>query len=92
MPRFLIEIAHANEHDGCVKALRAIEQMGSHFITKAEWGCMDGTHSGYLIAELESRSEARQVVPPEFRPDAKIVQLNTFTREQIKAFVLDSEK
>ena len=90
MPKFLIE--HADEKEGCVKALRAIEQRGSHLITKADWGCLDGTHSGYFIAEMESRDAARQVIPPEFRPGAKIVQLNTFTREQIRSLVLDSDK
>lgn len=92
MPRFLIEITHDNDKEGCFKALRAIEKMGSHFITEADWGCLDGTHSGYLVAELESRDHARQVVPPEFRSGAKIVQLNTFTREQIRSLVLDSDK
>ena len=92
MPRFLIEIPHVDDSEGCVKALRAIEEMGSHFITEADWGCMAGTHSGYLIADLDSAEEARQVVPPEFRPDARIVQLNRFTREQIRSMVLESEK
>ena len=85
MPRFLIELRHPNEKEGCVKALQAIESRGSHFITKADWGCLDGTHSAFLIAELGSREEARQVVPPEFRSEAKIVQLNSFTREQIRS-------
>ena len=92
MPRFLIELPHVDDDDGCVKALRAIEKMGSHFITEADWGCLAGTHSGYLIAELDSPEEARQAVPPDFRPDAKIVPLNSFTRDQIRSMVLESEK
>ncbi len=91
MPRFLIELTHDDDKEGCVRALKAIEERGSHLITRADWGCLDGTHCGYLIAELNSREEAEQIVPPEFRPDAKIVQLNTYTREQIRSIVLDSD-
>ncbi len=53
MPRYLIELSHGDEHAACVKALRAIEQFGSHFVTHADWGCQAGTHCGWLIADLE---------------------------------------
>jgi hypothetical protein len=44
---------------------------------------MDGDHRALLIVEVESRDAARAIVPPGFRSRAKIVQLNTFTLEQI---------
>jgi hypothetical protein len=92
MPRFLIEIPHADDRVGCVRALRAIEQHGSHFITHADWGCGSGTHCGWLIAELDSEAEARRIVPPEFRQEARVVELNRFTREQLAALVASIEK
>lgn len=55
VPRFLIEFNHSTEHEGCVRALHAIMNYGSHLITNADWGCEDGVHSGWLIADLDSR-------------------------------------
>jgi hypothetical protein len=92
MPRYLIELTHDDEYAACVRALEAIEQLGSHFVTRAEWGCADGTHAGWLIAEVDSRQEALQLVPAEFRHEARIVQLNRFTREQIASMVADLEE
>ncbi len=91
MPRYLIQLSHGEEHAACVKALRAIEQFGSHFVTHADWGCKDGTHSGWLIAELDSRAQALQIVPSEFRAEARIVELNKFTREEIASLIAELE-
>ena len=91
MPRFLIEIPHEDEHDACVRALHALEVYGSHFITQADFGCRNGVHAGWLIADLENREDAQRIVPPEFRGDARIVELNRFTREEIKALIRELE-
>ena len=87
MSRFLIEIAHEDEHAACVKALHALETYGSHFVTHADFGCADGVHAGWLIADFDSRAEAKQIVPPEFRAEARIVELSQFTREKIAAML-----
>jgi hypothetical protein len=34
-------------------------------------------------AEVDSKDEARYILPPAFRAQAKIVQLNKFTMEEI---------
>lgn len=91
MPRYLIELPHKDEHSACVRALRAIEKFGSHFVTHADWGCRAGTHSGWLIAELDSRDDATRMVPPEFRKDARIVELNRFTRDELASLIADLE-
>lgn len=92
MPRFLIELSHNDEHAACVKALQAIMQYGSHLMTQVEWGCKSGTHSGWLIVELENRDQAMQVVPPDFRHEARVVELERFTKEEIAALVANLEK
>ena len=92
MPKFMIELTHSNEHDACVRALQAIEQYGSHYITHAEWGCKDGTHSSWLIVELESREQAMQMVPAGFRREARIVKLNQFTREEIASLTAELDE
>lgn len=91
MAHYLIELSHGDEGDTCIKALRAIEQSGSHFVTHAYWGCVDGSHCGWMIAELDSRDDALQIIPPEFRHQARVVQLNRFTRENIAAMIAKME-
>ena len=91
MPRFLIEINHDDEHRACIMALRAIEKQGSHFMTKAEWGCKDGVHSGWVIIEVPTREDAAAMVPPEFRSQCRVVQLNTFSREEIQSLIAELE-
>ncbi len=84
MPRYMIELHYEeNEYDTCLKALRASEQFGSHFVTHADWGCEAGVHCGWMIVELGSSAEAMQIVPPDLRHEARIVKLNRFTKEQI---------
>ena len=67
----------------CARFVKLILTSGSHFLTHAEWGCKDGEHSAWIIVEMESKEEARSILPPPFRAQAKIVTLNHFTIEQI---------
>jgi hypothetical protein len=60
---------------------------GSHFLSHADWGCMDGVHCAWLIVEVANKEEARMVVPPQFRSQAKIVGLNKFNVQQIEAVI-----
>jgi hypothetical protein len=45
-----------------------------------------------MIAELPSRDEAMLMIPPEFRADARIVQLNYFTPEEIVSYIAELEE
>lgn len=83
MPRFLIEVAHEAEVVACCHVVKVF-QTGSHFLTNADWGCMDGQHSAWILVEVDSKEEALQIVPPAFRSQTKIVQLNKFTMEEIE--------
>jgi len=83
MPRYLIELTHEDDHVACVQALDAIQRYGAHIFTNAEWGCKVGVHCGWLIVELDSEREAMQLVPPEFRDSARIVEIERFSREYV---------
>ena len=84
MPRFLIECRHSDDREGCIRALDAIAKYGSHLMTHADFGCADGDHAGWLIAELDDRDAALQMIPPQFREGSRVVKLRTWTREQIE--------
>jgi hypothetical protein len=87
MPRFLISIDHEDDYEGCVRALNTIMQSGSHLIHKAEFGCKDGVHTGWLIVDVESREDAQMIVPPQHRANARVIQLRRWTKEEIADMV-----
>ncbi len=84
MARFLIEVSHEPEPLACHRAVEVFLRTGSHFLTRADWGCKDGVHKAWMIVELDSKSDALNIVPPDFRSQATVVQLNTFSLEQIE--------
>jgi len=87
MPRFLIEVHHEPEVLACARVVQVFLATGSHFLTHADWGCMDGEHSAWIVVEVDSKEEARSILPPAFRAQAKIVGLNKFTMEQIERII-----
>jgi len=87
MPRFLIEVAHESTTVTCARAVEVFLKTGSHFFTHADWGCKDGEHKAWIVVEVESKDDARAIVPPAFRSAAKIVQLNAFTIGEIEDFL-----
>lgn len=84
MEKYLIEVAHDATDSACVNAVRVFLQTGSHFLRQADWGCHDGEHKAWLIVEVENKDQARQIVPPLFRSEAKIIKLHTFTRTEME--------
>jgi len=83
MLRLLIEVAHENKKDACDRAVAIFKSTGSHFLTNADWGCADNIHKAWIIADLESKEEAMNIVPVWFRPHAKIITLHKFALEGI---------
>ncbi len=84
MARFLIEVPHEGTTLECARVVELFLRTGSHFLTRAEWGCKDGEHKSWIIIDVDSRDEARGIVPPPYRSQAKIVQLNLFTMKDIE--------
>jgi hypothetical protein len=83
MATFLIESPHEPDTVACARVVKVFLATGSHFLTHAHWGCMDGVHSAFLIVDVADKQEARGILPPAFRADAKIVRLNHFSMQRI---------
>ena len=79
MAKFLIEVPHDEEETECIRVVESFLTYGSHFVTHADWGCMDGVHKAWITIEADSKDEARAILPPASRANAKIVCLNKFT-------------
>ena len=83
MEKYLIEVPYEATKSACVNAVRVFMQTGSHFLANADWGCHDGEHKAWLLVEVENKDQANQILPPIYRSEAKIIKLNTFTREEM---------
>jgi hypothetical protein len=87
MARFLIEVPHEGTTAACARTVDVFLRTGSHFLTHADWGCRDGEHKAWLVVEVDSRDEALNIIPPIFRAQAKIVQLNAFVLNDIEGLL-----
>ena len=83
MPRFLIEVPHDGTAAACARAAELLLRTGSHFLTRADYGCADGVHKAWAIVDVDSKDDARNVLPPELKPIASIVRLNYFTMAMV---------
>jgi hypothetical protein len=84
MPQFLIEVPHDSERLACIRAVQAFLSLGSNFATNADWGCRDGDHRAWIIVDVPTRDEARAVVPPIYRAQAKVIALNKFSMHELQ--------
>lgn len=78
MTRFLIEVPHENKKAACERAIKVFMETGSHLMSNADWGCADDEHKAWIVVEMDSKEEARSLVPPLFREEAKIITLQQF--------------
>ena len=67
--RFLIEVPHEEATVACARVVDVFLRTGSHFLSTADWGCKDGVHKAWMVVEVDSKDEARGIVPPAFRPE-----------------------
>jgi hypothetical protein len=87
MTRYLIEVPHDPDTHACARVVQIFLATGSHLLSNADWGCLAGVHSGWLIVETSSEKEARNLVPPALRTAAKITGLNKFTLEDVNSIL-----
>jgi len=78
MAKFLIEVPHEATKEECTAAIQIFLKTGSHFLSHADWGCLDGTHKAWITVEADNKDEARGYLPPAYRSRATIVSLNGF--------------
>jgi hypothetical protein len=84
MARFLIEVPHAAEERECALAVKILLSTGSHYLSHADFGCLDGEHKAWVVVEVDTKEEARFVLPGVYRSQAKIVQLNKFSLQDME--------
>jgi hypothetical protein len=83
MARFLIEVPHEATKEECVRAAKILLSTGSQYLAHADFGCLDGEHKAWVILDVDSKEEARFVLPAVYRSQAKIIELNKFTLREL---------
>jgi hypothetical protein len=68
----------------CARVVDVFLKTGSHFLTNADWGCKDGEHKAWFIAEVDRRDDARNLVPSPLRSETRVVQLHNFTTAEVE--------
>ncbi len=91
MARFLIEVAHEATEEACLTAINTLLSTGSHFLTNTEWGCKDEEHKCWVIVDVDSKEEARTILPPVYRNEAKIIKLNRYTLDDLTEAIKNKE-
>lgn len=84
MPKFLIEVPHEAEPIACLRAVKVLQETGSHYLTNADYGCHDGVHKAWIVMEVEDKEAARSILPPVYRPGATIIALIKFSPSEIE--------
>ena len=79
MSQFLLEVPHEEDLVSCEKAIRILLSTGSHFLTHAHFGCHDGVHKAWIIVDMDSKEEARAIIPTEYRNQSLVVKLTQFS-------------
>ncbi len=82
MKKYLIEVEHDSDKKACEEAIKVFLNTGSHFMTHADWGCMDGEHKAWITMETDRREDALSILPPAYRRKARVIELTRFKLEE----------
>ncbi len=91
MARFLIELTHEATEEACATAIETLLSTGSHFLTNAEWGCKDEEHKCWVIVDVDNKENARAILPPVYRKEAKIIKLIRYTLDDLNKAIENKE-
>ena len=83
MPKYLIEVKHEPTKAACDEAVKVFLETGSHFLSHADWGCMDDEHKAWFFLDVDNKDIAMSIVPPSFRNRTKIIELTRFEKDEM---------
>ncbi|MCI0397273.1 MAG: hypothetical protein L0332_09525 [Chloroflexi bacterium] len=88
LERYLVESPHRPED--CDLLMHDVLAMG--YLFNFDWGCKSGVHTGWAVIEAENEAQARLVVPPMVRKDARVVKVVRYGPEDFKETPEASER
>ena len=84
MTKYLVEVSHSADKIECLRTIQIFLSSGSHFLTHADWGCLDGEHKAWFILDADSKEEVLQIVPSYYRRNTKITKLSRFNLQEVE--------
>ena len=84
MAKYLVEVSHSSEKIECLRSVQIFLSTGSHFLTNADWGCLDGEHKAWFTMDVDSKDEALRIVPSFYRKNTKITKLSKFNLKNVE--------
>jgi len=84
MPRYMIELTDSATE--CAEALDEVEPRSEDLLDGTYWSCVSRDHTGRVIVEAVSESEALEMVAPALRGKVKITEIQTVMRDLAQSF------
>ena len=78
MEKYLIEIKNGGDKASCLRSIQSFLSSRTHYVTSAEWGCLEGEHKAWLIIKTTNSADALRIIPAAYRLHAKITRLHKF--------------
>ena len=79
---FFVQVPHTQEQ--CMNMMMDMKGKGDMLLSKFEFGCMSGDHTGYAFLEGASEENIRKMLPEAEQKAAKITKVDKFTAAQIE--------
>jgi hypothetical protein len=83
MSRYIVELPHTQEE--CLRNLDELSAKGNETLSKFDFGCNSGIHTGFAAVEATTDTDARKIVPSFLRDRARVVKVEKETIDQVKA-------
>jgi hypothetical protein len=89
---FLVTTTHTPEK--CLAALDEMAQKDQELLSKIEWGCRSGDHTGYVFISAKTEQEALSKLPEANLATARAEQVTRFTPQQLRSIhaTMDAKK
>lgn len=81
--RYLVTTTHAP--DQCLAALDEMAAKARKTLSKMQWGCEAGDHTGYMFVDAADQESALEGLPPSARARAKAIEVTRYTPRQLRA-------
>jgi len=86
---YLVISTHSPEQ--CLHTLDQFAEAGKSLKT-FDFGCKSGDHTAYAIVPASDDTDARNTLPASMRAAAKVIRLDRFTSDQIRAMRFEAER
>jgi len=82
--KYLLEMKHTKEE--CLQALDEVNNSDKNLLSRIDWGCGEGNHTGYMTVEAKDASEATKDLPEAVKKRTEVHKVAKISSEEIRKF------